>query len=222
VRPTAIVFDLYGTLLHIHALRERVRAAGINDADAFVEAWRNKQIEFSWCCTLMGEYRDFDSLTKKALAYVLASFRHELKPAAAEALAAGWLELQPHDDVQPYLEELRKRKIPLAVLTNGVKASAERALRAAGIRDAFDALLSVESVRVYKPHANVYKLATTHFKCDPERLMFVSSNGWDASGASAFGFRVVYCNRAGKPAETLGYPPFATIGALAEISSLLD
>jgi 2-haloacid dehalogenase len=222
MRPTAIVFDLYGTLLHIHALRERVSAAGITDADDFVEAWRNKQIEFAWCSTLMGEYRDFDSLTRKALAHVLAASGHVLAPEKAEALAAGWLELQPHDDVRPFLEQLRKRNIPLAVLTNGVRASAERALRAAGIRDAFETLLSVESVRVYKPHTSVYKLATTHFKCDPERLMFVSSNGWDASGASAFGFRVVYCNRAGKPAETLGYPPFATISAIAEIETLLD
>jgi 2-haloacid dehalogenase len=222
MRPTAIVFDLYGTLLHIHALRERVRDAGITDADAFVEAWRNKQIEFAWCSTLIGEYRDFDSLTRKALAYVLAAAGHELTPEKAEALAAGWLELQPHDDVRPFLEKLRKRNIPLAVLTNGVRTSAERALRTAGIRDAFDVLLSVESVRVYKPHTNVYKLATTHFKCDPERLMFVSSNGWDASGASAFGFRVVYCNRASKPAETLGYPPFATIHAISEIETLLD
>jgi len=222
MRPTAIVFDLYGTLLHIGALRERVRAAGIADADAFVEAWRAKQIEFSWCCSLMDEYRDFDTLTRKALTYVLAAAGHELTPAAAEALAAGWLELAPHDDVKPFLAELQKRSVLLAVLTNGVRASAERALRSAGIRDAFDALLSVESVRAYKPDPRVYRLATAHYACDPERLLFVSSNGWDASGASAFGFRVAYCNRTRKPGETLGYAPAITIGALAELNAFLE
>lgn len=221
MRPEVIVFDLYGTLLRIDALRARVAAAHIPRPDAFMDLWRAKQIEYAWCSSIMDEYRDFDSLTLKALTYALDAHEAPLEAAARTELAAGWLSLDPYPDVASTLATLRKRDVPLAVLTNGVKASAERALRDSGIRDALDDVLSVESVRVYKPDPRVYKLVTARFACEPERVLFVSSNGWDASGAAAFGFRVAWCNRAGKPAESLGFAPATTLASLADVVGFL-
>jgi 2-haloacid dehalogenase len=123
--------------------------------------------------------------------------------------------------VIPALRMLRERNVPLCVLTNGVRASAERALHDGGIRDLLDDVLSVDAVRAFKPDPRVYRLATARFACDPERILFVSSNGWDASGAAAFGFAVAWCNRTGKPAEKLGYPPLTTISELGAIAALL-
>jgi len=222
MRPTAIVFDLYGTLMRIDSLADAAKAAGAPDPAAFVAQWRQKQIEYTWCLSLMQDYRDFDTLTARALDFACAQTSLTLDADARRSLADAWLTVTPYDDVAPTLRTLRKRDVPLAVLTNGVRASAERALSNGGIRDLLDDVLSVEAVRVYKPDPRVYRLATARFGCDPERILFVSSNGWDASGAAGFGFTVAWCNRAGRPAETLGYPPLTTLKKLDDILTLLS
>jgi 2-haloacid dehalogenase len=222
MRPSAIVFDLYGTLMRIDSLAQAAEAAGAPDPAAFVDAWRNKQIEYAWCLSLMQDYRDFDTLTSRALDYTCAQFGLTLDADARKSLAQAWLTVTPYDDVAPTLRTLRERNIPLCVLTNGVRSSAERALHSGGIRNLLDDVLSVEAVRVYKPDPRVYKLATARFGCDPERILFVSSNGWDASGAAGFGFAVAWCNRSGRPAETLGYPPITTLKKLDDVLGLLS
>jgi 2-haloacid dehalogenase len=221
MKPAAIVFDLYGTLLDISALRTQAEAAGVAEPALFVETWRQKQIEYAWCSTLMDEYRDFDTITAKALGFALAAHGTKLDVGAQRKLAESWFTLPPYADVAPALAALRPLGFPLVVLTNGTRTSSERALRAASLRDAIDDVLSVEAVRVYKPDPRVYKMVTERFACEPEAVLFVSSNGWDASGAAAFGYRVAWCNRAKRPSETLGFPPAFTLAALPEIVTAL-
>ena len=78
-------------------------------------------------------------------------------------------------------------------------------------------VLSVDSVRVYKPHPEVYRLATSALELLPAEIGFVSANGWDAAGAKAFGFRVFWINRAGAPVEELGVQPDHVLTRLAEL-----
>src|SRR5690606_1227728 len=79
----------------------------------------------------------------------------------------------------------------------------EGAVRSAGIGATIDAVLSVESVGVFKPSPRVYRLVTERFACTPAEVLFVSSNGWDAAAAAAHGFRVAWVNRAGLPVDRL-------------------
>jgi 2-haloacid dehalogenase len=53
----------------------------------------------------------------------------------------------------------------------------------------------------------------------PERICFLSSNGWDAFSAKAFGFRVLWCNRFGQPAERI---PDTPDGEITDLSALPD
>jgi 2-haloacid dehalogenase len=108
------------------------------------------------------------------------------------------------------------------VLTNGTPATAAAAIANAGIAGLLDVTLSVESAGVFKPDRRVYDLVTAHYGVTAEQLTFVTSNGWDATGAAAFGMRVAWCNRLGAPAETFGPPPAWTIRdlhALADIAA---
>jgi 2-haloacid dehalogenase len=54
----------------------------------------------------------------------------------------------------------------------------------------------------------------------PSQIGFVSSNGWDATGAAAFGFRVAWCNRSGLPAETMPPPPAHIVRSLQEVVAI--
>jgi 2-haloacid dehalogenase len=221
VRVAAIVFDLYGTLLAIDSMRTHVAEAGVRDPGAFVADWRRKQLEYAFLTSLAQAYRDFDALTADALAFTCAQRDAPLDAARQGALVAAWRTMPAHGDVALVLQALAARNVPLAVLTNGTPASANTALEHAGVRALLTDVLSVDSVRAYKPDPRVYALATARFACAPGEIVFVSSNGWDAWGAAAFGFRVAWCNRGGNPTEALSPAPETTLAGLHELPAFV-
>jgi 2-haloacid dehalogenase len=218
----AVVFDLYGTVLAIEGMDGYVAAAGIPDAAGFVRDWRRKQIEYSWLASMAGAYRDFDEITALALEQTLAQHDVALGVLERARLAQDIRAMPPHADALAALRAVKQTGIPLAILTNGTPSSARAAIDAAELKDIFDDVLSVESVRAYKPDPAVYTLATARFACTPREIVFVSSNAWDAWGASRFGFRVAWCNRAGNAPETMPPAPEFTLRSLGDLSNVLS
>ena len=90
-----------------------------------------------------------------------------------------------------------------------------------GFDTLLDAVLSVEAVGVFKPDPRVYQLAVERLGIDKNEIGFVSSNGWDAAGAKAFGFNVFWINRSGAPVERLGVTPDYVVKSLDEVVELL-
>jgi 2-haloacid dehalogenase len=81
----------------------------------------------------------------------------------------------------------------------------------------FDAVLSVDEVKVFKPAPEVYQLAVDRMSVPKESIGFVSSNCWDALGAKSFGLRVFWINRLKAPVDRLGFKPDAIVGSLGEV-----
>jgi len=213
------VFDAYGTLFDFNAAIARHRAAAGPDADRFSEIWRLKQIEYTWTGTLAGRYADFWTLTQRALDYTFArvpSVDRKLR----DDLLNTYLKLDAFPDARQVLSELKGRGERTAILSNGSSQMLASAVEAAGIKNELDAVLSVDAVRMYKPRPEVYALATAHFSVKPSAVVFVSSNRWDAMGATAFGFRTVWVNRANAPDEYDELPPAAVVPNLAGLLSL--
>ena len=219
--PAAVVFDLFGTLLDVASLRDAA-AAVAGDPAAFVATWRDKQIAYSFASAIMGTHEDFDAITAHALHYAAAKYGVTLDTLRRKRLLDAWCNVRAYDDVLPALRTLREHGIRAAVLTNGTPATAASATANAGIDALLDVTLSVESAGVFKPDRRVYTLATSHYRVPAGQLLFVTSNGWDATGAAAFGMRVAWCNRAGTPAETFGPAPAWTIGDLRELAAIAE
>jgi 2-haloacid dehalogenase len=93
------------------------------------------------------------------------------------------------------------------------------AVEASGMTQSFDAVLSVDAVRMYKPRPEVYALVTSRFGVQPNEVAFISSNRWDVMGATAFGFRPFWINRARMPEE---YPEQPPLQVLTDLSSLMS
>jgi 2-haloacid dehalogenase len=216
--PAIFVFDAYGTLFDVHAAMARHRAACGPDADRFSELWRMKQLEYAWTLTLAGQYLDFFILTERALDFALARF-----PSVDRSLRGGLLDaymtLDAYPDARATLDALKARGEKTAILSNGSPRMLGAAVKAAGIASLLDAVFSVDSVKMYKPRADVYALVTSHFSVRPADVTFVSSNRWDVMGATAFGFRCAWINRAGNPEE---YPDHAPAKVLSNLKSLLE
>lgn len=212
--PRAFVFDAYGTLFDVHAAIGRHRAAAGPDADRFSEVWRAKQLEYTWTLTLAGSYLDFWTLTERALDYAFARFPSVDKVLKPKLLDA-YLTLDAFPDARAVLRDLKARGETTAILSNGSPKMLAAAVAAAGID--LDAVLSVDAIRIYKPRPEVYALVTDRFKLAPADVVFVSSNRWDVMGATAFGFRTAWVNRAKLPEE---YEP-APAAVLADLAGLM-
>jgi 2-haloacid dehalogenase len=210
------VFDLFGTLVDYSSLASRYASVALDPA-AFVRDWRQKQLAYSFAATLMDRYADFDVVTAAAFRYAAALHGIPNDDAAVAAAAAAWSSLPAFADAPAALAAARSRGFRTAVLSNGTPTQIAATIEACGFADSLDAVLSVDAAERFKPHPDVYRLVLDRFGVTPDRVTFVSSNGWDATGAAEFGFRVVWCNRGGLPPETFGAPPVRTIASLAAL-----
>jgi 2-haloacid dehalogenase len=216
----AVVFDLFGTLLDIASLRTAA-ARVCDDPAGFVASWREKQIAYAFASAIMDRYEDFDAITGYALRFAAAKHGVALDDAQHASLVRAWQTVEPYPDAVATLQSVRSAGLPCAVLTNGTPATSQAAMARAGIEPLIDETLYVGSAGVFKPDRRVYALVTERYACAPGDIVFVTSNGWDATGGSAFGYRVAWCNRLGAPAETYGPPPRWTITTLAALPQLL-
>jgi 2-haloacid dehalogenase len=214
--PRAFVFDAYGTLFDVHAAIARHRDAAGPDADRFSEIWRTKQLEYAWLLSAAGHYVDFWTLTERALDYAFARMP-SVDTALRATLLNAYFKLDAFPDACAALKALKTKGMRTAILSNGTPQMLEGAVTAAGIGADLDAVLSVDTIRIYKPRREVYALATEAFKLAPADVVFVSSNRWDVMGATAFGFRCVWVNRANVPEE---YPEFTPVKVVRELSAL--
>lgn len=216
----ACVFDAYGTLFDINAATRRCRDALGEAADGVSEIWRRKQLEYSWLRSLRGDYVDFWHVTGEALDFALASFGIT-DFALRTRLMECYLILAPYPEANAVLAALRERRMRTAILSNGSPSMLVAALQNSGFDLLLNEFISVDEVRIYKPHPSVYQLAVDRLHVPAGRIAFVSANGWDALGAAHFGFRVVWLNRAGALRDTLPGVIAAEIASLDALPALL-
>jgi 2-haloacid dehalogenase len=215
----ALVFDAYGTLFDVHAVIRRCEAFWPGHGTRLSQTWRAKQLEYTWQRSLMQRYAPFSVVTREALAYACEALGLALDEEKGEALMDEYRRLAPYPDVPGTLERLAGRK--LAILTNGSPDMIDPLVDAHRMAGRLHAVLSVDTLRIYKPAPAVYELAATRLGVAPERVGFVSSNCWDALGAKSYGFRVFWINRSGAPVDRLGFAPDGMLKGLSELPAHL-
>jgi 2-haloacid dehalogenase len=216
----ACVFDAYGTLFDYASAAARCREALGERGERLTLLWRDKQLQYTWLRAVQGRHADFWQVTGEALDFAL-----ETLGIGDEALRGRlmdlYLALDAFPEVPRMLERLKSAGLKTAILSNGSPKMLEAAVANAKIGRLLDAVLSVEEVGVYKPHPRVYQLAVDRLGVAPKAIAFQSSNAWDAYAASAFGMRVVWCNRYGQRRERLPGKPDCEIASLADLPALL-
>lgn len=216
----ACVFDAYGTLFDVHAAAARCRDELGDDAERLSTLWRDKQLQYTWLRSLMRHHVDFWQVTGDALDYSLAAIGRDDAP-LRERLMSIYRVLDAYSEVPRMLERLRDAGLKTAILSNGSPEMLTAAVDNAGIAGLLDAILSVESVGIFKPDPGVYRLASDNLGVAPGAICFLSSNAWDVCGAATFGFTAVWVNRTGQPAERLPGNPVAELPDLVGLPDLL-
>jgi 2-haloacid dehalogenase len=216
----ACVFDAYGTLFDVHSAvgKHRHRLGAIADQVSLL--WRTKQLEYTWLRSLMGYHKDFWQVTRDALDFAF-DMHHLIDPDLSHDLMQAYLNLDCYPEVPETLSILKTRGYALAVLSNGTPAMLEAAVEKSGLSALIERIFSVEQAGIFKPHPEVYQIAVDGLNIRPEEIVFQSSNAWDASGASVFGFKVAWVNRFGQSAERLPGRADVEIRNLLELPRLL-
>jgi 2-haloacid dehalogenase len=204
---SAVLFDLYGTLLDVHSVAARADQLFPGHGMALSQLWRDKQIDYSRLRTMSSRYVPFTQVVEDALQYACDAMHLPLDAAARGMLMHEFTQLTPHPDVVPALKRLVAADLTVGVLTNGDPGQVEDTLHGAGLEDYFDVLLSADQARAYKTSPAVYELGPLTLGHPAHELLLISSNGWDAIGAKWYGYRSYWVNRAAAPIERLGGQP---------------
>ena len=217
----ACVFDAYGTLFDFNTAAAGARDELGEDWQRLSDLWRLKQLQYTWLRGLAQHHADFRQVTGDALDFALATLKIE-RPGLRDRLMDLYLRLGTYPEVPAMLRELKGRGMKLAILSNGTPSMLAAVVGNSGLGGVFDAVLSVEEVGVFKPHPSVYRLAAERLKIAPARICFLSSNGWDAFSAKAFGFQVIWCNRFGQAAERIPATPDGEITDLSALPTIVS
>lgn len=216
----ACVFDAYGTLFDYASAAAACRDALGDQSVQLTALWRDKQLQYTWLRAAQGRHADFWQVTGEALDFALETL-HIADAALRDRLMNLYLTLDVFPEVRSVLQRLKAAGLKVAILSNGSPQMLRAAVAGARIDALLDAVLSVEEVGVYKPHPRVYALAVDRLALERQAISFQSANAWDAYAASAFGMRVVWCNRYHQRSERLPGKPDREVSSLAELPALV-
>ena len=238
----AYVFDAYGTLFDVQSVSAVTDAAFPGHGEIITQVWRMKQLEYSWLCSLMGEYQDFWSVTRRALTYTLGILGLRPTEQLFEDIAEAYNRLAAYPDAAEALAGLTD--VRRAILSNGSPAMLEALVGHSPLAPFIEETISVDAKRCFKPDPRAYELVEERLGVTPGEVMFVSSNGFDIAGAKKFGFNVARISRVPEAAlaaelaapgplaawtfyralrtqeEALGHAPDVVVTSLSELVAL--
>jgi len=220
--PRAVLFDAYGTLFDVYSVGLLAEQLFPGHGEALSRLWRDKQIEYSRLTSMSGQYRPFWELTRAGLRYAARRLGLALDVTAEDRLMNQYRHLSAFPENRDVLAELRTRGIPTGILSNGDPEMLGVAVKSAGFSGLLAHVLSVHPLRKYKTDPAAYALGPQAFGVSAGEILFVSSNGWDAIGATWYGYTTLWVNRQGLPPEELSTEPTRTGTSLRDVLSFFD
>ena len=223
MKVRAVLFDAYGTLFDVHSVAVLAEQLFPGHGERLSQLWREKQIDYTRLITMSERagspprYRPFWELTQAGLRYAAARLALPLTLDAEEQLLDQYRRLSAFPENLGVLQELQRLGIPAGILSNGDPDMLAVAVKSAGFGELLQHLISVHSVRRYKTDPAAYALGPKTLEMPARDILFVSSNAWDAIGATWFGYTTLWVNRVGAPPEELGIPPTYTGRSLLDV-----
>ncbi|HJV68881.1 haloacid dehalogenase type II [Ideonella sp.] len=215
--PRAVLFDAYGTLFDVYSVALAAEQLFPGAGERLAQAWRDKQIEYTRLVSMSGRYQPFWDLTRAALQFSAARLGLALAPEGEQRLMNEYRHLSAFPENHAVLAELKSRGVRAGILSNGDPEMLAVAVRSAGLSDLIDPVLSVHETRRFKTDPAAYAIGPAALSLPVREILFVSSNGWDAIGATWFGYTTLWVNRGGLPLERLGTEPTRTGRSLRDV-----
>ena len=215
----AIIFDAYGTLFDVNSAAEKCKNKIGEKWEPFANYWRTTQLEYTWLRSLMGRHQDFWKVTEQSLDKSMKVFR--VAKSIKNELLDLYKVLSTFPEVKETLKKLKEKKYKLAILSNGTPSLLKELVSGNNLENIFDDVMSVEEVKKYKPHPDVYNLPIKKYQIEKNQFVYLSANTWDVSAAGNFGFNSVWVNRNKNIFDNLDYKLITEIKNLSDLNNLL-
>ena len=214
----AIVFDAYGTLFDVNSAAEKCKEKIGGQWETFANYWRTTQLEYTWLRSLMKKHKNFWQITEDSLDKSMHTFK--IDKSMRNELLNLYKELSTFPEVKSVLEELKKKSIKLAILSNGTPSLLSNLVKNSNLENLFDDVFSIEEVKIYKPDPKVYDIPINKYKVKKEEITFLSANTWDVSGGGNYGYNAIWVNRSNNVFDKLDYTPKYEVKNLKELLDL--
>jgi len=209
--PRAVLFDAYGTLFDVYSVALLAEQLFPGFGERLSVLWRDKQIDYTRLTSMSGQYRPFWELTRAGLRFAALRLGLELNAGAEDRLMNQYRHLSSFPENREVLAELKARGIPAGILSNGDPDMLGVAVKSAGFSGLLAHVISVHALRKFKTDPATYALGPQALNLPAKDILFVSSNCWDAIGATWYGYTTLWVNRFNLPLEQLDTSP-ARIG----------
>jgi 2-haloacid dehalogenase len=218
VKPVVIVFDVNETLSDMSPMAERFAQVGA--PGELARLWFTALLRDGFALTAAGDNMPFADIAAEVLRALLRE-AGVTDNGAVEHVLGGMSSLTLHPDVPEAVRSLASDGYRLITLTNGSAQIAERLFSAVGVRKDFEALLSVEDARAWKPAPAAYQHAAAMCGTALEEMVLVAVHPWDVHGAARAGMRTAWVNRAGETYPRHFADPDHVVTALTDLPSAL-
>ena len=215
----AIIFDAYGTLFDVNSAAEKCKDKIGDKWDVFSNYWRTTQLEYTWLRTLMNRHEDFWKITEDSLDKSMAVF--DIDPLMRSELLDLYKVLSTFPEVKEVLNKLKEKNYKLAILSNGTPALLNELVKSNNLDNIFNDIFSIEEVKVYKPHSNVYNIPVEKYQIQKEEVAYLSANTFDVSASGNYGFNPVWVNRNNGVFDNLDYVPKYQIENLGKLLDII-
>jgi 2-haloacid dehalogenase len=216
-RRRILVFDVNETLLDVNALGPHFQR--LFGSAAVTQEWFTNVLLYSEVTTIAGPYADFGTIARAALNMTGRAHGVSVSPADQDVILRGLVSLPAHADVLEGLRQLQSAKFRLVTLTNSAPAAVGQQLKNAGISEYFERSFSVDTVRKFKPAAEVYRLVANELRVPPSQLRLIAAHAWDVLGAMRAGCAAAFIARPGKALFPLADAPDIVGGDLREVAA---
>ena len=217
--PRAVLFDAYGTLFDVYSVALTAEQLFPGSGNALAQLWRDKQIDYTRLVSMSGprHYQPFWTITRNALKFSADKLGLAQTAEGEERLMNQYRHLSAFPENREVLQALKARGVRTGILSNGDPDMLAVAVKSAGLTELLDDVLSVHATQTFKTDPAAYQVGVDALQLPPKEILFVSSNGWDAIGATWFGYTTLWVNRAGAPLERLNCTPTRTGHSLREV-----
>ena len=214
-----IIFDAYGTLFDVNSAAEKSKNKIGEKWEPFANYWRTTQLEYTWLRSLMNRYEDFWKVTEDSLDKSMKLFK--IDTSMKNELLDLYKVLSTFPEVKETLHKLKEKKYKLVILSNGTRALIKELVDTNNLGGIFDDVISVEEVKIYKPHSNVYNIPIKKYQIEKKQFAYLSANTFDVSGSGNYGFNPVWVNRNNSVFDNLDYVPKYQVENLGKLLDIL-
>ena len=215
MKTKAVVFDAYGTLFDVNSAAEKCKDKIGAKWETFANFWRTTQLEYTWLRSLMKRHKNFWDITEDSLDKSMKVFN--INKNMKNELLSLYKILSPYPEVRGVLEDLKKKKFKLSILSNGTPDLLNELVENNKLNNLFDDLFSIEDVKIYKPDPSVYELPVKKYRIKSGEITFLSANTWDVSGGGNFGYNSIWVNRYNSVFDILDFEPKNEINNLTQL-----